>query len=367
MNPPTYIVRLDGALTAETPLTTTPPALRGRPHDTDLPLPLPKMVVTYGDSRATVPYMPGSGIRGRLRRCGVDVVRRAMPEGLRLQDYYYLAIGGVKGADAERKSDFAAAAARRDVNPLIGLFGAGTPWMQGRLSVSHAVPRTPVSEQSVTGARLDDIGGAGTAITLLRAEDQAQWIEMAFHNAERSRKDAMLRRLKGELAGRGRGSAADRSERQAGMETLSREIASHTARTYAGLSVQRPLSGYEFIAPGTVLSQSMTLTHATVFEIGAFVAILRGFALNPVLGGKAAHGNGVVSAKWMVSVRESQASEMTRRGEIRLTPFEPLALNDAFLGKCAADFLTALDAGRFDFTAPAEREGDSDHNRHSPR
>ena len=346
---PTYVVRLDGALTAETPLTTTPPALKGRPHDPDRPLPVPKMVVTYGDSRATVPYMPGSGIRGRLRRCGVDLVRRAMPEGLRLQDYYYLAIGGVKGADAERKSDFADAAARRAANPLIGLFGAGTPWMQGRLSVSHAVPRLPVTEQSVNGARLDDIGGSGTAITLLRAEDQAQWIEMAFHNAERSRKEAALRRLKADLSGRGR--AIERSELEAGLEALNREIAGHAARAYTDLSVQRPLSGYEFIAPGTVLNQSMTLTHATAFEIGAFVAILRAFALNPVLGGKAAHGNGVVSARWTVSVRESQATEIAGRGAIELVPFEPLRLDESFLDLCAADFLAALSEGRFDFTA----------------
>ncbi len=355
MTTPTYIVRLDGALTAQSPLTTTPPALKGRPHDADQPLPLPKMVVTYGDSRATVPYMPGSGIRGRLRRCGVDIVSRAMPDGFRLQDYYYLAIGGVKGADAERKSDFAAAAARRAANPLIGLFGAGAPWMQGRLSVSHAVPRTPVTEQSISGARLDDIGGAGTAITLLRAEDQAQWIEMAFHNAERSRKDAALRRLKTELSGRGRSSVVDRAELQAGMDALTREIAGHTARAYADLSVQRPLSGYEFIAPGTVLTQSMTLTHATTFEIGALVAILRAFALNPVLGGKAAHGNGVVSARWAVTARESRSVETTARGEVVLTPFEPLAVDDAFLDRCATDFQSALEAGRFDFTAPSDR------------
>ena len=355
---PTYIVRLDGALTAETPLTTTPPALKGRPHDTDRPLPVPKMVVTYGDSRATVPYMPGSGIRGRLRRCGVDVVRRTMPEGLRLQDYYYLAIGGVKGADSERKSDFAAAAARRAANPLIGLFGAGAPWMQGRLSVGHAVPRLPVTEQSVSGARLDDIGGSGSALTLLRAEDQAQWIEMAFHNAERSRKEAALRRLKADLSGRSRGSSVERTELQAGMDALSREITGHTARAYTDLSVQRPLSGYEFIAPGTVLNQSMTLTHATAFEIGAFVAILRAFALNPVLGGKVAHGNGVVSAKWAVSVRESQATEIAGRGLIALTPFEPLRLDEAFLDRCAANFLAAVDDGRFDFTAPEALVGD---------
>jgi hypothetical protein len=347
---PTYIVRFDGALTAEAPLTTTPPALKGRPYDTDRPLPMPKMVVTYGDSRATVPYMPGSGIRGHLRRCGVDIVRRAMPGGLRLQDYYYLAIGGVKGADSERKSDFAAAAGRRAANPLIGLFGAATPWMQGRLSVGHAVPRLPVAEQWVTGARLDDIGGSGSALTLLRAEDQAQWIEMAFHNAERSRKEAALRRLKADLTGRG--SSVERTELQAAMEALSREISGHTARAYADLSVQRPLSGYEFIAPGTVLNQSMTLTHATALEIGAFVAILRAFALNPVLGGKVAHGNGVVSAKWTVSVRESQAMDITGRGAIQLTPFEPLRLDEAFLDHCAASFLEALDDGRFDFTAP---------------
>ena len=357
MNSPTYIVRLDGALTAQTPLTTTPPALKGRPHDADKPLPLPKMVVTYGDSRATVPYMPGSGIRGRLRRCGVDIVRRTMPEGLRLQDYYYLAIGGGKGADAERKSDFAAAAARRDANPLIGLFGAGAPWAQGRLSVSHAVPRLPVTEQSVGGARLDDIGAAGSAITLLRADEQAQWIDMAFHNAERSRKEATLRRLKADMSGRG-GRTGDRADLQAGIDALSREIAGHTARAYGDLSVQRPLSGYEFIAPGTVLNQSMTLTHATPFEIGAFVAILRAFALNPVLGGKAAHGNGVVSANWTVSVRESQATEIGGRGAVELVPFEPLRLNEAFLDTCATDFLAALDSGRFDFTAPPARTDD---------
>lgn len=351
MTEPTYIVRLDGALTAETPLTTTPPALKGRPRDPDQPLPLPKMVVTYGDSRATVPYLPGSGIRGRLRRCGVDIVRRALPEGLRLQDYYYLAIGGVKGADTERKSDFAATAARRAANPLIGLFGAGAPWMQGRLSVSHAVPRTPVTEQSVTGVRLDDIGGAGTAITLLRPEDQAHWMEMAFHNAERSRKDAALRRLKAEQAARGRG---ERAELQAGMEALSREIAGHAARAYADLSVQRPLPGYEFIAPGTILTQSMTLTHATPFEIGAFVAILRAFALNPVLGGKAAHGNGVVSGKWTISVRESHSPERSGQGSVVLTPYEPLELDEPFVNRCAADFQAALDAGRFDLTAPAD-------------
>ncbi len=358
MPTPTYIIRLDGTLTAETPLTTTPPALKGRPHDADKPLPVPKMVVTYGDSRATVPYMPGSGIRGRLRRCGVDLVRRAMPDGLRLQDYYYLAIGGVKGADAERKSDFAATAARRAANPLIGLFGAATPWMQGRLSVGHAVPRLPVTEQSVTGARLDDIAGSGSAITLLRAEDQAQWIEMAFHNAERSRKETALRRLKADLSGRGRAGGADRVELQAGLDALNREIAGHTARAYTDLSVQRPLSGYEFIAPGTVLNQSMTLTHATAFEIGAFVTILRAFALNPVLGGKAAHGNGVVSAKWTVSVRESQAAEITGRGAIELVPFDTLRLDEAFLDTCAADFLAAMAEGRFDFTAPQTRADD---------
>jgi hypothetical protein len=213
------------------------------------------------------------------------------------------------------------------------------------------VPRTPVTEQSVTGVRLDDIGGTGAAITLLRPEDQAHWIEMAFHNAERSRKDAALRRLKSELSARGRG---ERAELQAGLEALNREIAGHAARAYAGLSVQRPLPGYEFIAPGTVLTQSMTLTHATRFEIGAFVAILRAFALNPVLGGKVAHGNGVVSGKWTLSVRASHEASQLSRGEVALTPFEPLALDDSFLDRCAADFQAAMDAGRFDFTAPAE-------------
>ncbi|MGZ3298860.1 MAG: hypothetical protein ACXU8O_07575, partial [Asticcacaulis sp.] len=321
------MVTFRGALTAETPLTTTTPALKSRPHDPDRPSPLPKMTVTYGDNRATVPYMPGSGIRGRLRRCGIDLLRRISPEGLRLADYYYLAIGGVKGAGVENKADLAAAVARRAANPLVGLFGAATPWAQGRLSVSHAVPLAPVAEQYVTGVRVDDIGSAGAGITLLRPEDQAQWIEMAFHNTERSRREATLRRLKDELAARTRAGTLREGElvqTQAQIDTLTRAVAEHRALAYGSHSVLRPLSGYEFIPPGAVLNQSLTLTHATRHEIGAFIAILREFAFNPVIGGRAAHHNGVVSARWRFTVRDSTSHDLVSQGTAAIVPYETL-------------------------------------------
>ncbi len=358
--PSTYIVTLKGVMTAESPLATTLPSLRSRPADSEQPSPLPKMVVNYGAQRVTVPYMPGSGIRGRLRRCAVDLLKRIYPDGMKLQDYYYLAIGGVKGADAESKADLGSAKKRREDNPLIGLFGAGAPWSQGRLSVSHAVPETPIGEDAVTGVRIDDIGRPG-GLALLTESEQSAWIDMAHHNSERSKKEATLKRLKDELGGRGRSGKmpadADRTALQGRIDTLTQEIADHSARAYASHSVLRPLPGYEFIPQGTRLTQNLTLTHANRMEIGAFIASLREFAFNPVIGGRAAHHNGVVSARWAFAVRDSLSHDMISHGEMTITPYEGLDLADDFLDGCARDFLDAMQGGRFDFAAPVVKKG----------
>ncbi len=352
----TYVIHLTGQMTAESPLTTTTPPLKNRPRDSDAPLPLPKMTVTYGDQRFTVPYMPGSGIRGKLRRCGVALLRRAFPQGMKLHDYYYLAIGGVKGGEQESKSDFAAAVSLRARNPLIGLFGAGAPWMQGRLSVGHAVPLEPISEDYVTGVRTDDIGRAGGAIDMLTAEEQAAWVDMAWNNSRRSKKDQAARRLREQLRAKGLGDA-DRAALQARITAAETDIAEHAARAYATSSVLRPLPGYEYIPQGTRLGHSMTLTHVNDNEIGAFLAILREFAFNPVIGAKAAHHAGVVSARWSYTVRESVSHKPVGHGAVTLTPYDDLGIDDGFMAACAARFVTGLDAGVFDFSAPPARRG----------
>ncbi len=347
----TYVVHMTGVMTAESPLTTTMPPLRNRPNDSDAPLPLPKMTVTYDDQRFTVPYMPGSGIRGKLRRCAVEVLRRVYPEGMKLHDYYYLAIGGVKGSEPESKSDFAAALERRAHNPLIGLFGAGAPWMQGRLSVSHAVPQTPISEQYVTGVRTDDIGKPG-GIAVLTPQEQALWVEMSHSNSRRSRTEQQVRRLREDLKSRAL-NEGERTALQARIAELDQDIAAHSARTYSPHSVLRPLPGYEYIPQGTRLSQTMALTHVTVHEVGAFLAALREFAFHPVIGAKAAHNAGVISGSWSYTVRESRSHDRVSHGSIALRPYDDLDYDDDFLTGCAEGFMQALDSGAFDFAAPA--------------
>src|SRR3546814_11990048 len=67
-------------------------------------------------------------------------------------DYYLNTIGGVKDkkvADDEKGSgadepivDVGYDADLRRKNPLVSLFGAGEPWLTGRLAVSHLHPRT---------------------------------------------------------------------------------------------------------------------------------------------------------------------------------------------------------------------------------
>src|SRR3546814_14615567 len=66
-------------------------------------------------------------------------------------DYYLNTIGGVKDkkvADDEKGSgadepivDVGYDADLRRKNPLVSLFGAGEPWLTGRLAVSHLIPR----------------------------------------------------------------------------------------------------------------------------------------------------------------------------------------------------------------------------------
>ena len=100
-------LRLEGALTANLnwrPARLTRRGAHRRTPRSDPPIPLPRMSVTVEDGNVTlVPYFPGSGIRGKLRRMAEEVVRFGLvgEDGVSpfsVDDAYYLRNGGVKGA-----------------------------------------------------------------------------------------------------------------------------------------------------------------------------------------------------------------------------------------------------------------------------
>jgi len=109
------------------------------------------------------------------------------------------------------------------------------------------------------------------------------------------------------------------------------------------------------IPQGVRLQQLITLSNVNQFEIGLFVATLRQFAMNPLLGAKTAHHCGTVSGAWDVKSREGIRGRATFGGTVAFDAYGDLAVEDAFLLDCEAAFEERLKARGFDFRAPKLR------------
>ena len=351
----TYSLVLQGYLCAEQPLATSPPGS----NTTDSKVQqLPKMAVEYQGQRITVPYFPGAGLRGKLRRCAVDVILGVYPDGFQIRDFYYLTIGGVKGDEAEDKNDLSKTEARRKANPLIGLFGSSTPWYKGRAQISHAIPAEPVAANVINGVRTDDFMRQGGRLEVLSAAERPKYIEMAQANSKRSRLDAQIERQERDLRiARSKGDAKEALEKRiADIELLKAEREDALKAAFASNSVQTILAGYEVIPQGVRLAQKINLEFVNEDEIGLFFLMMNEFALNPMLGAHANHNCGLVSGKWSVKVRKNREPRYVDMGELTLSPNEPLDTDIALFTNSADKFQTKLDQGDYDFGAPGSKD-----------
>lgn len=345
-------LRLQGHLTAETCIATCPP---GTPTmGKNPPAPLPKMTI----GGVLKPYFPGSGLRGTLRRRAVDLVRSVLTEDgqppFNLKDHYYLVLGGVKGDEKEDKADIVGADARRRANPILGLFGAGDPWQQGRLYVSHAVPSDDVSIQALRGARVDDFARSGDKLQILSEEEQQKWLHMAKITNARSKKAAEVDSIEADLANKKKDlSDAKKKELTKRMEALEAEIKEMSASSGFSNAINRPLDGYEVIPQGAVMSQSLTLSFGNMMEVGLLIGALKFWALDPWIGAHKSHGCGVVSGHWGVSIRRGYEPEYRPFGSVTMTAFEGIEASEELMA-AERDFMDTLEKERdkFDFRYP---------------
>lgn len=352
-----YTVRFEGHLRALTPLATSPPNTPPAAHGGRPPTPLPRMTATLANGEtAEVPYFPGGGLRGTLRRRAVSVIADALSETagkppFDIDTYYYLALGGVKGSEGESKADIHAAEQRRRQNPLIALFGAGAPWDRSRLLVGSAVPTVPLEPLIVRGARRDDFSVDSNAQRWVSEEERARWLEMARNNAERSRKRLRVAAIDQRLPSAEQDDALRLTQER---ERLEREIEEHTRLSFSAVSVSRPLDGYEAIPPGTMLSHAMTLRQVTMTEIGLTVAALRRWALDPHIGAHIAQDCGLTEGRWSVSIWSPGTAAYETQGEFSLKPFVGIDASPAVLVEAEAAFMNALTSPErgFDFRAP---------------
>src|SRR5690349_8103867 len=347
----TITLRFEGHLTALAPLATCPPGLTRGNNE---PAPVPVMSVN-GIPR---PYFPGPGLRGTLRRKAVDATRYGLAgtgaSPFTLDDHYYLVLGGVKGDGKEDKVDLVNAHARRLANPVVGLFGSGDPWQKGHLYVGHAIPTVPVRVDVVRGARVDDFARSGESLQLLEPEERAAWLEIAKDNNIRSNKTKDMK--KSEAEAKKPDTPPDEKKRlDALAKTLKAEIEEMNKVADYTNSVNRPLDGYETIPAGTEMMHEMHLVHGTVDEVGLLMAALRFWALDPWIGAHKAHGCGVVSGTWAVTLRKGHDLAFEPLGTVTMTPFSGVE-GPALLMDAEARFFAALAAadGRFDFRYPGQ-------------
>lgn len=352
-----YTLVLEGTITAEEPLTTSPPTAKNaqKPDHSALP----RIPLGGGDVTELTAYFPGGGLRGILRRRAFDEAR-SRGETYTLRDYNYIVIGGVKGrkddpSAADDKADLLKTLEMRKRNPLVGLFGAGDPWATGCLAVGHAIPEKKVEPTIITGMRRDDFARGGEQLTLLSAEEQARWLETAQNNSKRSKLTSEIEAIDKKLGvsgGKGRGKRAELSteETEALKATRAQKQAELDAigETVSSVSTQLPLAGYEVIPAGTKLNQRFVLRNARVQEIGLFLKALNRFAFDPHIGAKFAHGCGLVSGEWRATLTDVMAMSSVGLEPVVLRPFEPVQM-DARLQEMMDAYSAKADAGEFDY------------------
>lgn len=346
-------LRFNGHITAETSISTCPPGTPKKGENA--PAPLPKMTV----GGTLTPYFPGGGIRGTMRRRAVDLVRTTLMEStgsspFSLDDHYYLVLGGIKGDDKEDKADIVGAEARRQANPIIGLFGAGDPWQSGRLYVSHAVPSTSTIEvEAVRGARVDDFARSGDNLRVLSLEEQQEWLKIARINALRSAKAKEQKSVAAKLRDK-KIVEDERKALDAQYKALEAEIKAFGEESGYTNAINRPLDGYEIIPQGTEMQHSLTLSFANENEIGLLISMLRFWALDPWIGAHRAHGCGIVSGVWDVSVRVGYGASYEPKGSVTMTPFGGITGPD-WLMEAEEKFLSALRKNEgFEFKYPVK-------------
>ncbi len=152
-----YNLKLTGTLTTLSPFAVVPPgADEGLLPDGGKYSKIARTVVYDNGLRDIRPVIPGSTLRGRLRRAAVDTYLSLSGEKIPLSEWHQNAVGGVKGAGKEDGFDITLRSAIRDSNPVISLFGSGDPWIASRVKIESAIPNHSVETNVVSGVRTDD-------------------------------------------------------------------------------------------------------------------------------------------------------------------------------------------------------------------
>lgn len=293
---------------------------------------LPRMMVNDDSGNMVyTAYFPGSGIRGKLRRCSRDAWLNATGRKVSIEEMRTLTIGGVKGSGSEGSLQIAKIKALREENPVISLFGQSSGydlgWVDGKAMIGMAVPEKPLTvPEIITGVRRDDLR-QGQGIEVLKPEELERLEELAEKEREAGRIRKHIRAIQRKIG------EARRNENDEAVAEFSEELeAAEEAldeinqQLDSDVSVLMPLSGYEVIPPGVRLKHRMVLRDVSAKDVMLFFDALNLFSHDPILGAHAAAGCGIVRASW--DIRVLDGADVRKAGSVEVVPFDGIALND---------------------------------------
>lgn len=355
-----FNIRLEGSLTNLTPICVV------GPNAEEIALPggggkVKKITHrnAYKDGiREEKPILPGSTIRGRLRRAAADVVLGLSEKGTcSLAEWHQNAIGGVKGSDKEGGYDVMVRERIRALNPLLALFGSGAPWMNGHSQVFDAIPEDVVQTEISTGARTDDARRDNALFEKLDASARDDWSALANANAERTEYKASIKKLEAEMR------KARKSDDAKAIARIHDDIKDLKAKeAEAGLlatnSVAMPIA-HQAMPAGVRMSHLLVLNAVTAEEAGLFFAALNlMFKSEPHFGQNAKLGYGLVEGEYDVtieSVRKSDPFDVsgtmaTPVGTMSVKPVVGLSNVPEQIVEFMGAFRDAATSGQFDFS-----------------
>lgn len=359
------VIVLKGEIVAEQPISySVPGAPKGADHK------LPRLGRQL--------YLTASGLRGVLRHAATEIVMDMIDADqarskLSLDDYFLLAMGGVKdaknpaqkkkngksaepsdesaeGDDAEKTTVSEADIVRmvranrfaRTRNPLVCLFGSMRHGVSGSLYCAHAIAPESTDSTRVRHVRANDFQRDPSVFDRLESSVLDSFIARQADAAVRSEGNKRIKALEQEQKKLRRG------DNTARLKEIEAELEEIKASLPSDVQLQLPNITYEAIPAGTVFAHEFTLSNPTDAEVALFLRALDRFALNPLIGGHRAHGLGRVSGHWSVRMRPAGEREFVDMGEVAFAgDFTGLKLTGRI-----AEFFASWDAQKdaLDFT-----------------
>jgi hypothetical protein len=336
----------------------------------------PTIMIFNGDSYQRHFMIPASTDRGGFRRAsGRDIMDHVV--AMDYDTVYFLLIGGVKGGDKNKIVNPAVQEQWREQNPFISVWGAGNPFIGGKIYVGHIIATYPIDNErfstTLPSVRRDPLKDGDYPVRNLPEADQDKFtlqqkivanraplkaanaeietIEKA-RKVEASDKAAQvadrLAKLNKEL-----GRKDDHPEYIRDVAAMRAELNDLTKKlkdaNLSEVAVQLPLAGYQYIPPNTPMRQKIFLNDVTELEAGLVVEAFQRHTEKPYIGGKKSHGNGLVYRQYAVRVLTQDGYQDD--GILTVTPFEGVTLEGSTVLHDAWTAWKTADKSKFNFKA----------------